>query len=108
VPRAYPVYGGGHRAALEQVRLFLQATPNLHIAGRNGMHRYNNQDHAMLSGILAARNAAGARYDVWAVNSEGRYLEETSDDIEQQWSQIERHQPLVPPHVDNDEEPIRR
>lgn len=108
VPRAYPVYDGGHRTALEQVRRFLQANPNLHIAGRNGMHRYNNQDHAMLSGILAARNAAGARYDVWAVNSEGRYLEETSDDIEQQWSRIERHQPLVPPHVDKDEEPIRR
>jgi protoporphyrinogen oxidase len=108
VPRAYPVYDEHYKDALTHVRHFLQQTPNLHIAGRNGMHRYNNQDHAMLSGILAARNAAGARYDVWAVNSEGRYLEETSDDIELEWSRIESSQPLVPRHVDHPEEPPRR
>lgn len=99
VPRAYPVYDAGYREAMPVLRDFVTAMSNLHVAGRNGMHRYNNQDHAMLSGILAARNALGANHDVWAVNADGHYLEETSDELERQWTAIAADQPMVPERV---------
>jgi hypothetical protein len=51
--------------------------PNLHLVGRNGMHKYNNQDHAMMTALLAARNILAGRneYDVWAVNQDAEYHE---------------------------------
>jgi hypothetical protein len=51
--------------------------PSLHLVGRNGMHRYNNQDHAMATGLLTARNILADRkkYDVWAVNEDASYHE---------------------------------
>ena len=51
--------------------------PNLHLVGRNGMHKYNNQDHAMMTALLAARNILAGRmqYDVWAVNEDAAYHE---------------------------------
>jgi protoporphyrinogen oxidase len=51
--------------------------PGLHLAGRNGMHKYNNQDHAMMTGMLTARNIVGGHevYDVWKVNQDAQYLE---------------------------------
>ncbi len=76
VPKAYPVYDSNYPAALAEIRQFLSNFPNLHCAGRNGMHRYNNQDHAMLSGILAAGNVMGAAHDLWSVNTDEEYLEE--------------------------------
>ncbi|GAB4258448.1 NAD(P)/FAD-dependent oxidoreductase [Deferrisoma sp.] len=75
-PDAYPVYEEGYRERLETLRSWLDGLENFRTAGRSGMHRYNNMDHAMLTGILAARNAYGARHDVWAVNEEQEYLEE--------------------------------
>ena len=53
--------------------------PNLQLVGRNGMHRYNNQDHSMMTAIYAARNVMGARYDLWKVNSEAEYQEEQTE-----------------------------
>jgi protoporphyrinogen oxidase len=76
MPKAYPVYDGGYREALARVREHLDGIANLHPVGRNGQHRYNNQDHSMLTGIFAARNVAGAGLDLWSVNVEDRYLEE--------------------------------
>ena len=76
--KAYPVYDEGYRDNLAAIRLDLDTTfPTLHVVGRNGMHRYNNQDHAMMTGMLAARNIlAGARlYDVWNVNEDAEYHE---------------------------------
>jgi hypothetical protein len=52
----------------------------LQTIGRNGLHRYNNQDHSMLTGIYAARNMTGGRYDVWSVNTEQEYLEDGQAD----------------------------
>jgi hypothetical protein len=49
---------------------------NLQTAGRNGMHRYNNQDHSMVTGLLAARNVMGDEHDLWEVNVERSYHEE--------------------------------
>ena len=53
-----------------------QNTPNVQAVGRNGMHRYNNQDHSMLTGLLAARNLLGESHDLWTVNTERSYYEE--------------------------------
>lgn len=76
VPKAYPVYDHHYRGHVAAVREYLATIANLQTVGRNGQHRYNNQDHSMLGGIYAARNVAGAGYDVWAINTEAEYLEE--------------------------------
>ncbi len=75
--KAYPMYDHEYRANVARVRAFLKpAAGNLHVAGRNGMHKYNNQDHAMLTGLMAARNIMGGCFDPWRVNSDAEYLEE--------------------------------
>jgi hypothetical protein len=79
VPKAYPVYDDGYREAIAEVRKFLDGIPNLQLVGRNGQHRYNNQDHSMLTALYAARNVTGAHHDVWAVNVESAYHEEIGD-----------------------------
>jgi protoporphyrinogen oxidase len=76
VRKAYPVYDGGYREALATIRGWLSGLENLQLVGRNGQHRYNNQDHSMLTGILAARNVAGEEHDIWAVNVDEEYHEE--------------------------------
>jgi hypothetical protein len=76
VPKAYPVYDSTYKEALATVRRFLSGLPNLQLVGRNGMHKYNNQDHSMMTALLAARNVLGASYDLWAVNTESEYQEE--------------------------------
>ncbi len=76
-PEAYPVYDADYRSALATVREFVNGLENFQTIGRNGLHRYNNQDHAMLTGILAARNIALAeRNDLWSVNTDSEYHEE--------------------------------
>ena len=76
--KAYPVYDDGYADNVAAIREELEARyPTLHFVGRNGMHRYNNQDHAMMTAMLTARNiAAGARrHDVWTVNEDAEYHE---------------------------------
>jgi protoporphyrinogen oxidase len=74
--KAYPVYDATYRENLAIVRGYLDAFDNLQTVGRNGLHKYNNQDHSMLTGILAARNLCGEQHDVWAVNTDLEYQEE--------------------------------
>jgi protoporphyrinogen oxidase len=74
--KAYPVYDAEYRDALEEVQAWLSGLRNFQTVGRNGLHRYNNQDHSMLTGMLAARNIVGERHDVWSVNLERSYHEE--------------------------------
>lgn len=76
--KAYPVYDETYRQHLETLQKYLQTIPNLQTIGRNGMHRYNNQDHSMLTGLLAARNILGEQHDLWNVNTERSYYEEFS------------------------------
>jgi protoporphyrinogen oxidase len=77
VPRAYPMYDLGYRPALRTLREYLAGFDNLVTFGRNGLHRYNNQDHSMWTAILATLNLVdGTDYDVWSVNTEAEYLEE--------------------------------
>jgi len=70
--------------------------PNLQLVGRNGMHRYNNQDHSMLTAILAARNVVGARFDLWNLNVDRDYLEAGPQISNEEIAALERAQPLVP------------
>jgi protoporphyrinogen oxidase len=77
-PKAYPVYDETYRDNMTTIRRDLEHVyPTLHLVGRNGMHKYNNQDHAMMTAVLTARNiAAGTRvYDVWEVNEDAEYHE---------------------------------
>jgi protoporphyrinogen oxidase len=75
VPDAYPVYDSTYRGHLETVRRFLDPIPNLHTVGRNGMHKYNNQDHSMYAAMLTVANLHGESHDVWTVNSDLEYQE---------------------------------
>ena len=78
--KAYPVYDGEYRGHLQVLEGFLKGIENLQTIGRNGMHRYNNQDHSMLTGILAVRNILGEKHDLWDVNTERSYYEDFSVD----------------------------
>jgi protoporphyrinogen oxidase len=75
VPKAYPVYDATYRGALDCIRSHLKGLANLQLVGRNGQHRYNNQDHSMVTALRAVRNLAGASYDVWDVNVDDDYHE---------------------------------
>jgi protoporphyrinogen oxidase len=75
-PKAYPVYDQDYRKHLQVIQKYLATLENLQTTGRNGMHRYNNQDHSMLTGLLAAKNILGEEHDLWDVNTERSYYEE--------------------------------
>jgi protoporphyrinogen oxidase len=76
MPRAYPVYDDVYQEHLAVIRGWLRALGNLHLAGRNGMHKYNNQDHSMMTALLCARNILGlGPYDPWRVNTDAEYHE---------------------------------
>jgi protoporphyrinogen oxidase len=80
-PKAYPVYDADYQNHIETFRQEVESSyPNLHLVGRNGMHKYNNQDHSMMTALLTARNilAGGPIYDVWSVNEDAEYHEEQS------------------------------
>jgi protoporphyrinogen oxidase len=76
--KAYPIYDAHYREHVATVRGYVAAHyPNLHLVGRNGMHCYNNQDHAMMTAMLTAQNilAGERRFDVWNVNEDAEYHE---------------------------------
>jgi protoporphyrinogen oxidase len=78
-PKAYPVYDDAYEANIAAIRSELDARyPGLHLVGRNGMHKYNNQDHAMMTAMLTVENILAGRrlYDVWRVNQDAEYHEE--------------------------------
>ena len=90
--KAYPVYDAEYRQHLRVIQDYLETFENLQTVGRNGMHRYNNQDHSMLTGLLAAKNIMGENHDLWNVNVERSYHEEFT---RSEWSQ--RSQPNYTP-----------
>ena len=82
-PKAYPMYDATYQANVETLRRWIEEhTPNVYPVGRNGMHRYNNQDHSMYTAMLSVENIFGAEHDVWSVNVEEEYHEEKADDGE--------------------------
>ncbi|MEQ1573011.1 MAG: NAD(P)/FAD-dependent oxidoreductase [Vicinamibacterales bacterium] len=87
MPKAYPIYDSAYRAHLDTIRSFIDPIPNLHTVGRNGMHKYNNQDHSMLTAMMAVWNMRGAAHDIWAVNTDFEYHEE---------QKLDEGRPVVP------------
>jgi hypothetical protein len=75
-PKAYPIYNGEYAACLATIKAWLATIPTLQTIGRNGLHKYNNQDHSMLTALRAVENLDGAGHDVWEVNTERSYHEE--------------------------------
>jgi protoporphyrinogen oxidase len=77
MPKAYPYYDADYKRNVETLRTWLEANvANVYPVGRNGMHRYNNQDHSMYTAMLTVENLMGASHDVWSVNVEEEYHEE--------------------------------
>ena len=98
MPKAYPVYDEQYKAALNIIKEFLGNISNLQLVGRNGMHKYNNQDHSMLTSMLAVKNILGAHLDLWKVNADQDYHEEIKENeqLDKQLSDLSSTQPLIP------------
>ena len=78
VPKAYPIYDADYAERVAVIRAWLETIENLQQVGRNGLHRYNNSDHSMLTALRAVDNLlAGVGHDIWAVNAESAYHEES-------------------------------
>ena len=101
VSKAYPVYDATYQQAVAVIRDYIGSIQNLQVVGRNGMHRYNNQDHSMLTGILAARNVLGAKYDLWKVNADQEYHEAGEGLTDEDIRRFNSSQPLVPKKLSN-------
>jgi hypothetical protein len=81
VPKAYPMYDQDYEERVKAIRAWLETIDNVQQVGRNGLHRYNNSDHSMLTAIRAVENiTAGEAHDIWAVNAESVYHEEDVKD----------------------------
>lgn len=107
MPKAYPVYDEGFTDALAEARQYVERFRNLQLIGRNGTHKYNNQDHSMVMAMLAVRNLFGEQHDLWAVNADDEYHEEVAEHREQTTTSplsadlknLASTQPLVPTQV---------
>lgn len=84
--KAYPVYDDAYKMHVDTIREDIQQNyPNLHLVGRNGMHKYNNQDHAMMTSMLTVENILAGRqlYDIWNVNEDAQYHESGNSGAEE-------------------------
>ncbi len=97
MPKAYPVYDDHYRDNVGVIRRWFEAhAPNVHPVGRNGMHKYNNQDHSMYTAMLTVENIHGAHHDIWSINVEEEYHEvdgERGDGVE---GRTGRDAPVLP------------
>lgn len=98
MPKAYPIYDSTYAESLRIVRGFLDGISNLQLIGRNGMHKYNNQDHSMLTAMLAARNILGGQHNLWLVNAEQEYHDQAckGDDAYRDFALLASTQPQLP------------
>ena len=114
VPKAYPFYDERYKANVKRMRDWLaDCAPNVHPVGRNGMHRYNNQDHSMYTAMLTVENiVAGTSYDVWEVNVEEEYHEEkapaTSSSSASGDPGTGRDAPVIPREAFGPDHPVNR
>jgi protoporphyrinogen oxidase len=97
MPKAYPYYDADYHKNVDCIRAWLaEYVPNVHPVGRNGMHRYNNQDHSMYTAMLTVENMLGkGPHDVWSVNVEEDY-HETVSSATQKPSGTGRDAPILP------------
>jgi protoporphyrinogen oxidase len=99
VPKAYPMYDAEYAERVSTIRRWLDGVENLQQVGRNGLHRYNNSDHSMLTAMRAVDNLVkGTDHDIWAVNAESAYHEEESQDEQQPY--------IEAPETDSMKEPL--
>ena len=97
IPKAYPYYDSVYKENVAAVCDFIEAeAPNLHLVGRNGMHKYNNQDHSMYTAMLTVENLHGANHDIWAVNVEEEYHETSSTGARSAEGGTGRDAPVLP------------
>jgi protoporphyrinogen oxidase len=115
VPKAYPFYDERYKANVKRMRDWLaDCAPNVHPVGRNGMHRYNNQDHSMYTAMLTVENiVAGTAFDVWEVNVEEEYHEEktpatSAASSSSGGSGTGRDAPVIPREAFGPEHPVNR
>jgi protoporphyrinogen oxidase len=118
MPKAYPFYDERYKENVARIVEWLEdCAPNVHPVGRNGMHRYNNQDHSMYTAMLTAENiATGSHHDVWSVNVEEEYHEESSAvedmDLRQAGDQPQRgtgrDAPVIAREHYGDEHPVNK
>jgi protoporphyrinogen oxidase len=101
MPKAYPVYDDVYSDNVAVIRRwFEEHAPNIHPVGRNGMHKYNNQDHSMYTAMLTVENIHGSHHDIWAVNVEEEY-HETNDGRAGSGSKgTGRDAPIIPRRAD--------
>lgn len=97
VPKSYPVYDSDYMTYLGIVRQYMDSLSNCKTIGRNGLHRYNNQDHSMLTGMYAVRNMLfGQVNNLWDVNADKQYHEEIrEDDADAVARNLEKNIPLI-------------
>ena len=83
-PKAYPVYDQSYQQKIRIIKEELEKYPGLFLVGRNGMHKYNNQDHSMMTAMLAVKNilAGNNQYNLWNVNGDAEYHEEGERGVE--------------------------
>jgi protoporphyrinogen oxidase len=97
MPKAYPVYDETYKANVDTIRAWLEINAaNVYPTGRNGMHRYNNQDHSMYTAMLSVENILGAHHDIWNVNVEEEYHEEKTVDVREGEYGTGRAAPITP------------
>ncbi len=99
MPHAYPVYSTDYEESVAVIRDYLAGFENLQVAGRNGMHKYNNQDHSMATALLASENLLGGVTDPWCINADDEYHEGTPENVRNVIADLDalaRTQPLVP------------
>jgi len=100
MPKAYPMYDNGWTKQVETIRRYLETTlPNLQVVGRNGMHKYNNQDHSMMTASCAVQNILGAKHDLWAINTEPEYHEEKREETAVAEKELRRPAYAEPPRI---------
>ena len=109
VPKAYPMYDDTYKGNVEVIRAWLAANAaNVYPVGRNGMHKYNNQDHSMFTAMLTVDNIFGADHDIWAVNVEEEYHEEAGGGGTPASATTGRDAPEIPRTAFAPDHPLRR
>jgi protoporphyrinogen oxidase len=97
MPKAYPTYDETYKENVEVLKAWLaEHAPNVHPVGRNGMHKYNNQDHSMYTAVLTVENLLGADHDIWSVNVEEEYHEEGEESAPGSSGGTGRDAPIIP------------
>jgi hypothetical protein len=104
------MYDAGWHEQVQLIRNSIEkCLPNLQLVGRNGMHKYNNQDHSMMTALYAARNIMGESHDLWSVNTDEEYHEEKQEEVKTEAAGEKAVEPSRPAYAEPPrvERPVR-